>query len=482
MNDFVINIKKVMLVFLILFIALISYISYFYMFNSEKTEASTFNNRLWAERNKVLRGTIYDKDMVALTKSTKINATSQKVKYLGGDAFAHAIGYIDPVYGLTGLEKKYDEELMGTQTAVSKLFSFDKKDEEEKVGNSLKTTLDSKLQKVAFDALSKSQVKGGGKVKGSVVALNPKTGEILAMVSMPSYDPNNLAKEWKGMLEDKDIPLLNRAVSGLYPPGSIFKTITAISALENIPDVYNRKFQDNGTLVFNESTSLDNAGKHAYGNIDFSTAYVKSSNVVFGTLGIDLGNKALMDTAKKFYFNRDTTAQGLTIENSKFPSYKSNEKGNIAQSAIGQAGVLSSPMEMALVASTIANGGVMMQPMLVSEILSSKGKSLKKIEPKQLEEVTSKENANIMKDLMKGVVAEGTGKSVAISGIDIGGKTGTADHNDANGKAMAAHSWFIGFAPYDNPQIAIAVIVEQGGNGSGEAARITKEVIGAYLK
>ncbi|MGK0466164.1 peptidoglycan D,D-transpeptidase FtsI family protein, partial [Clostridium sp.] len=401
--------------------------------------------------------------------------TSQKVKYLGGEAFTHAIGYINPVYGLTGLEKKYDQELMGTQTGASKLFSFDK-EEENKVGNSLKTTLDSKLQKVAYDELVKT------KLKGAVVALNPKTGEVLAMVSLPSYDPNNLAKEWSGILANKDVPLLNRAVSGMYPPGSIFKTITAISALENIPDVYNREFEDNGKLVFNESSSLENAGKHAYGNIDFTGAYVHSSNVVFGTLGIELGNNALKETAEKFYFNRDTPAQGLTIENSRFPSYKSNEKGNIAQSAIGQAAVLATPMEMALVASTVANDGVMMQPMLVSEIMNSKGKSLKKIEPKSMEEVMSKENSAIMKDLMKGVVTEGTGTSVAIQGIEIGGKTGTADHNDSNGKAMTAHSWFVGFAPYENPRIAIAVIVEEGGYGSGKAAVITKALISAYLK
>jgi peptidoglycan glycosyltransferase len=475
MNDFVINIKKVMLVFLILFIVLISYISYFYMFNSEETVKSTFNNRLWAERNKVLRGTIYDKDMVALTKSTKINATSQKVQYLGGEAFTHAIGYIDPVYGLTGLEKKYDAELMGTETDVSKFFSFGK-DDEEKVGNSLKTTLDSKLQKVAYDELVKTNL------KGAVVALNPKTGEVLAMVSLPSYDPNNLAKEWSGILANKDVPLLNRAVSGMYPPGSIFKTITAISALENIPDVYNRKFEDNGKLVFNESSSLDNFDKHVYGNIDFTTAFVKSSNVVFGTLGIDLGNKALKETAEKFYFNRDTPAQGLTIENSRFPSYKSDEKGNIAQSAIGQAAVLATPMEMALVASTVANDGVMMQPMFVSEIMNSKGKSLKKIEPKLMDQVTSKENAQIMKDLMRGVVVDGTGGNAAVPGIEVGGKTGTADHNDNNGKEMTAHSWFIGFAPYENPQIAIAVIVEEGGVGSEKAAGITRKLIETYLK
>lgn len=474
MNDIVINIKKVMLVFLILFIALISYITYIYMFNSEKAVASTFNQRLWAERNKVLRGTIYDKDMIPLTKSTKISAVSQKEQYLQGEVFAHAIGYMNPVYGLAGLEKKYDAELMETgDNVVSKFLDFNKK-EEEKVGNGLRTTLDSKLQKVAYTALK-------GK-RGAVVALNPKTGEILAMVSMPTYDPNNLEKNWKGMLANKDMPLINRAVSGLYPPGSIFKTITAISALENLPGVYNKSFQDNGTLVFNESSSLKNYDGEVLGKIDFKTAYLHSSNVFFGSLGIDLGNSDLKETAEKFYFNKDTPASGLTIENSQFPSYKSNEKGNIAQSAIGQAAVLASPMEMALVASTVANDGIMVQPMLVKEILSSKGKSIKKIDPKAVGETMSKETARTMKDLMKGVVAEGTGGNAAVPGITVCGKTGTADHKGDASKQVGPHSWFIGFAPYENPQIAIAVIVEEGGVGGGVAAKITSQMISAYLK
>ena len=338
----------------------------------------------------------------------------------------------------------------------------------------LRTTLDSKLQKVAFKALK-------GK-RGAVVALNPKTGEILAMVSMPSYDPNNLEEDWKGILANKDLPLINRAVSGLYPPGSIFKTITAISALENIPGVYNKQFVDNGKLVFNQSSSLENYKGEVLGNLDFRSAYLHSSNVVFGSLGIDVGNDALKETAEKFYFNKDTPASGLTIENSIFPTYKSNEKGNIAQSAIGQAGVLASPMEMALVASTVANEGIMMQPMLVKEILSSKGKSLKNIEPKALGETISVENAKTMKDLMKDVVAEGTGKSAAVPGITVCGKTGTADHKGDAGKQVGPHSWFIGFAPYENPTIAIAVIVEEGGIGGGVAAQITRDMISAYLK
>jgi len=474
MNDIVINIKKVMLVFLILFITLISYLTYIYMFNSEKAVASTFNQRLWAERNKVLRGTIYDRDMKALTKSKKTSQVSQKEQYLQGEIFAHAIGYMDPIYGLAGLEKKYDAELMGSEDSlVTKFFDFNKK-EEEKVGNGLRTTLNSKLQTAAYKALE-------GK-RGAVVAMNPKTGEILAMVSKPSYDPNNLGADWKGIVANKNMPLINRAVSGLYPPGSIFKTITAISALENIPNVTNRTFDDNGKLYFNESTSLQNFDGEVMGNIGFRAAFLHSSNVVFGSLGIDLGNNGLKDTAEKFYFNKDTPASGLTIENSKFPSYKNYEKGNIAQSAIGQAGVLVTPMEMALVTSTVANNGIMMKPMLVKEILSSKGKSLEKIQPIQLGEIMSKKTASTMKDLMKGVVAEGTGKGAAVPGITVSGKTGTADHKGDASKQVAAHSWFIGFAPYENPQIAIAVIVEEGGVGGGVAAGITRQLISDYLK
>jgi len=474
MNDFVENIKKVMLVFLVFFIALISYITYSYMFSSEKAVSSTFNQRLWAERNKVLRGTIYDKDMIALTKSTKLSETTQKQQYLQGEAFAHVIGYMDPVYGLTGLEKKYDAELMGsTDTGVSK-YVFFSKDTQQLVGNGLRTTLDSKLQEKASDLL--------GNRRGAVVALNPKTGEVLAMVSKPSYDPNNLDSNWKAIVANKEMPLLNRAISGLYPPGSIFKTITAISALQNITNVYNRSFQDTGSLSINGTKLLENYNGEVLGGLDFKSAYMHSSNVFFGSLGIDLGNEALKETAEKFYFNKNIPSIGLTIDNSKFPSYKSNEKGNIAQSAIGQAAVLATPMEMALVVSAVANNGIMMEPMLVKEILSSKGKSLEKLQPKQLGEVMSKESASTMKDLMKGVVSGGTGTNASLNDIVVSGKTGTADHNDDLSKQAAPHSWFIGFAPYENPQIAIAVIVEDGGVGGGIAAQITRELIKTYLQ
>jgi len=273
------------------------------------------------------------------------------------------------------------------------------------------------------------------------------------------------------------MPLINRATAGLYPPGSTFKVITAASALENISGIMNRTFEDNGKIVFNDNESLSNYNGEVMGTLNFKGAFVHSSNVVFGTLGMELGNSKLKKTAEAFNFNADTPADGVTIENSQFPSYGIFEQGNIAQSAIGQSSVLATPMEMALVAGTIANDGVMMKPYIVSKVLSSSGDTLKTIEPAQIRQVVSSGTAATIKDFMRAVVTDGTGTNAAIPGIEVCGKTGTADNTEGS----QPHSWFIGFAPYDNPQVAVAVIVENGGQGGGAAANIAAQVMKTAL-
>jgi penicillin-binding protein A len=468
------NIKRVLVVFLLLFVALISYLSYFVIMEGPKIVNKPLNKRLWAKRNEVLRGTIYDRNLKALTKSERIDKLSQRREYVGGELFAHVLGYVDQRYGLTGLEYNYDSELMANNNPG--FFDFLKIGEKDidKVGNGLGLTIDYDTEKAASDLM--------GNNRGAVVAIDPSNGQIIAMVSKPDFNPNKLSETWDKINKDEGRPLLNRAVSGLYAPGSTFKTITAISALENIKDINSRVFKDEGKYVFNPKESLQNYGGEVLGNISFKDSYVHSSNVVFGTLGIELGNTKLLDTAEKFYFNKNIPADGLIIDNSRFPKFKSNEKGNIAQSAIGQSAVLSTPMQMALVAATIANDGVMMEPMLVNEVLSAKGDRLKKIQPKVIGTVTSKENAALVKDFMRGVVTNGTGGNASVSGISVAGKTGTADHDDKPNVDEPPHSWFIGFAPYENPKIAVAVIVEEGGVGGGAAAKISSGVIRAYLK
>ncbi len=474
MNDISNSIKKVLIIFLICFIGLISYITYFEIIVGPKIVNSPYNKRMWVKRNEVLRGTIYDRNGKPLTKSERINAETQKREYTGGELFAHVLGYVDIKYGITGLERKYDEELMSTDIKDNvKNLLLNKGKTEEKIGNSLKTTLDFETQKKAYDML--------GDNKGAVVALNPKTGEILSMVSKPSFNPNNLQEIWADINKDKNFPLINRASAGLYPPGSTFKAITAISALENIPGIKNRTFEDNGSLYISKDYSLHNFSGEVLGSLSFKDAFTHSSNVVFGSLGLELGNDKLKQTAEKFYFNKEIPADGIPVEASKFPTLKNYEKGSIAQSAIGQSSDLASPLQMAVVTSTIANSGIMMKPYLVKDVVTSKGQLVKNIQPESLGQIISADTANTMKDFMRSVVQEGTGVNAAIEGVEVGGKTGTADHQ-YEGKDAPPHSWFIGFAPYNDPQVAVAVIVEDGGQGGKAAARIASEVMRTALR
>ncbi|WP_160691575.1 penicillin-binding transpeptidase domain-containing protein [Clostridium sp. C2-6-12] len=480
------SIKQVMVVFLFCFVALISYIAYFQVFSAPQLAEQQGNQRLWARRNEVLRGTIYDRNKNPLTTSAKVDALTQKRTYVNGDLYVHALGYVDPRYGLTGLEENYDGELTSYNKITNNIlnlakdFSKDKlkqmflnrKEDEVKIGNGLITSLDPTLQKIAYDALGDS--------KGAVVALNPKTGEVLAMVSKPTYNPNDLENAMKTANAGKaeNSPLLNRATSGSYPPGSTFKTVTLTSALENMPDVTKRTFNDTGKIIFNEKQSLSNDEGDANGEINLKDAFRLSSNFVFGTLAMELGNDTLKATAEKFGFNNTIDSVGFTIKQSKFPKLTKAEVGSIAQTGIGQSSILATPMQMALVSSTIANDGKMMVPKLVNQVVDKDGNVVKTIDSKAYKQVLSPSNAAIVKDYMKNLVDSKVNTSWGyFEGTNAAGKTGTADYNLANGESAKPHSWFIGFAPANNPKIAVAVIVENGGYGASAAAPIAGKLI-----
>ena len=273
-----------------------------------------------------------------------------------------------------------------------------RKEDDVKIGNGVITTLDPTLQKIAYDAL--------GNNKGAVVALNPKTGEVLAMVSKPTYNPNDLESSMKaanaGTADNS--PLINRATSGLYPPGSTFKTVTLSSALENMPGVTSRTFDDTGKIVFNEKQSLSNDNGEVNGTIDLKDAFRLSSNFVFGTLAMELGNDKLKTTAEKYGFNNTIDSDGFKITQSQFPKLTTAEIGSIAQSGIGQSSILATPMQMALISSTIANNGKMMEPRLVNQVIDKDGNIVKTIDSKLYKQVISTTNAAIIKDYMKNLV------------------------------------------------------------------------------
>ena len=485
MNDLAKSIRNVMVIFLFCFIALISYIAYFQVFKGPDIANDSGNKRLWARRNEMLRGTIYDKDGNPLTNSIRVDKFNQSREYIYGDLYVHALGYIDERFGITGLEEEYDNELSkyssfsnGIRSLLKNLDlkkAFENRDEE-KIGNGIVTTLDYNLQKVAYDAM--------GDLKGAVVALNPKTGEVLAMVSKPTYDPKNLEQiiEDANTGVDTESKLLNRTINGLYPPGSVFKTVTLAAALENDPSITGRTFNDTGKITFDDGTELNNYMKQAHGNLDLQMAYRVSSNVVFGTLSMEMGNEKLKEVAERFGFNSRVPGIGMSISESRFPSLKDYELGNIAQSGIGQASVLSSPMQMAIVAATVANDGVLMEPKLVNKIVDKDGNTIKEIQNKTLQsDVISKEIANTIKDYMGYLVSNNIYRWPAFEGTNAGGKTGTADYMLDDGSEGVPHGWFISAAPLDDPKIAVAVIVEQGENGAGSAADIASKVVRAAV-
>ena len=485
MNDLAKSIRNVMVIFLFCFIALISYKAYFQVFKGPDIANDSGNKRLWARRNEIIRGTIYDKDGNPLTNSIRVDKFNQSREYIYGDLYVHALGYIDERFGITGLEEEYDNELSkyssfsnGIRSLLKNLDlkkAFENRDEE-KIGNGIVTTLDYNLQKVAYDAM--------GDLKGAVVALNPKTGEVLAMVSKPTYDPKNLEQtiEDANTGVDTESKLLNRTINGLYPPGSVFKTVTLAAALENDPSITGRTFNDTGKITFDDGTELNNYMKQAHGNLDLQMAYRVSSNVVFGTLSMEMGNEKLKEVAERFGFNSRVPGIGMSISESRFPSLKDYELGNIAQSGIGQASVLSSPMQMAIVAATVANDGVLMEPKLVNKIVDKDGNTIKEIQNKTLQsDVISKEIANTIKDYMGYLVSNNIYRWPAFEGTNAGGKTGTADYMLDDGSEGVPHGWFISAAPLDDPKIAVAVIVEQGENGAGSAADIASKVVRAAV-
>lgn len=486
------SVKKVMIVFLFCFIALISYIAYFQVFKAPKIAEMPGNQRAWARRNEVLRGEILDKDGNVIAKSVRKKNNSQEREYKYDAIYGHPIGYVSNKYGITGLEKVYDKQLT-TSSNMSASFKklvdkpnienlknafFTRQDDKDKVGNNVVTTLDTKLQKVAYNALGDS--------RGAVVALDPKTGKILAMVSKPSFNPNNLESEMKkaNAGDYEHSPFLNRATHGMYPPGSTFKIVTTTSALENMPGVQNRTFDDEGKIKFKDGRTLNNDSGEVNGKIQLEKAFILSSNVVYGTLGMELGNTKLRDTAEKFGFNKDISANGFSIKPSKFPKLKDWQVGEMAQSGIGQGSILATPMQMALVASAVANDGVIMEPSLVNKVVDKDGNTVESIKSKEFSKVMSSDDAALIKSYMKGLVDKNikNGSWGYLKGTDAAGKTGTADHRLSNGQLGKPHSWFVSFAPASNPKIAVAVIVEEGGYGAGRAATVAGKVINAELQ
>lgn len=465
------KIIRVLVVVCSLFFILVGYLTYMQVFKSKELVQNSYNRRQYQAEENTIRGKVLDRNGKVLAYSKDSDGEQQRI-YPFGSLYSHVIGYSSKVYGKALLEASYNTYLLGLDeyTKVSKLFSS--KDDSKKEGNNLCLTIDHDLQKLGNDLL--------GERNGAVVAMNPKTGEILALVSKPDFDTNekSLSSNWKSMVESPQSPFLPRATQGLYAPGSTYKIVMSALVIEN--GLEDMKFNDKGAVTI-DGKEISNSGRKAYGELDLQKALAVSSNVAFAQLGVELGQEKLIDMSNRLGFGTDIDFD-IPVSKSLF-SYQKMQKSDMAAVAMGQGKILVSPLHMAMITSGIANNGVIMKPFLVSSIVSSTGKEIKGSKTGEYKRIMEPYVANRVKSMMKEVVDSGTGKKAAIKGISVAGKTGTAENELTSEKKDKEHAWFVGFAPVENPQIVVAVMLEYSGSTGGTiAAPIAQKIMAKYLQ
>lgn len=452
------RIIRVLVVVCIMFLSLVTYLLYFNMFEAKEVASNPYNKRQWEDEKFVKRGSIYDSEGLVLAE-TEVNGDERIRRYPKGKLYSHIIGYCSKTYGKSQLEMSYDDQLLG-HGDISISFG------ELRSGYDLHLTISNNLQQYAYDQLN-------GR-KGAIVALEPKTGKILTMVSFPDFDPNaaSLEKNWNNIVEQEDAPLLARATQGLYPPGSTYKIATSAAAYET--GRITESFQDTGRFE-RGGLKVDNYGQSAYGEIDLKRAFEVSSNFAFCTLGYEMGPEKVLEEAERFGVNK-SFGFDLALSKSQI-QYKKMNNEDAALVSIGQGQLLMTPLHVAMMGAAVANDGKIMKPYVVDSVTTAAGLTLSSAKPNLLYDVMSADCAAYLDELMQGVVKNGTGKSCRISGVNVAGKTGTAENETSKD-----HAWFVGYAPAENPQIVVAVLLEyDGGAGGTNAGPIARNIIRKYL-
>lgn len=458
-------IRRLFLFFALLFVALVVQLTYVQVWAAADLKAHPANTRAIEAEMMVERGAVLSADGVVLADNRKEGQYYFR-QYPQEDLVSPWLGYNSLRYGRAGVERVYNQELSG-QTGLLGLTSYwDEILGRTHQGADLQLTVDMRVQKAAADAL--------GERKGAVVALDPRTGAILAMVSYPRYDPNRLEDVWAELNSDENRPLLNRPTQGLYPPGSVFKIVVAAAALETGVVTPETEFEDTGSVTAGGFV-VDNYEGRAYGKHDFTEAFASSINTTFAKVGVQLGAESLEAYASAFGFGRENPCP-LGGATSFFPAAGDLDKAHVAQASYGQGEVLATPLQMALVAAAVANGGTIMKPYLVARVLAPQGSVLEETTPAAWVRPISAETADVLRELMVEVVKRGTGTRAGLGDVQVAGKTGTAEV--ASGEP---HAWFVGFAPAAEPRVVVAVLVENGGAGGSTAAPIAREVMAAAL-
>ncbi|MGB8455023.1 MAG: penicillin-binding transpeptidase domain-containing protein [Anaerocolumna sp.] len=461
--------REIMLVtyiFVGLFVLVLGYFANFMISQSSEVINNAYNQRQDLLSEQIVRGDIISADGKTLAHTVTDKDGTENRVYPFGSMFAHVVGRFSK--GKTGLEASENFHLLtSNNNAVSKILrelSGDKN-----IGDNVMTTLDSRLQKAAYNAL--------GNYKGAVVVMEPSSGKILAMVSKPDYDPNNIDALWEDLIEDSDndSTLVNRATQGLYPPGSTFKILTALEYIKENPDYEDYTYNCVGKGKFNDIT-INCYNNKVHGEEDLMKSFAKSCNSSFANIGTTLNISAFRKLCENFLFNTSLPTK-LVYNQSSFVLTSKSPKKEIPQTVIGQGKTQITPLHNALIVSTVANGGVMMKPYVVDHIENQNGNVIKKYMPEIYNTIITPDEAQILTTFMREVVKDGTATALNNEKYAVAGKTGSAEYEEDK----PAHAWFVGFAPAENPEIAVSIIVEGVGTGGEYAVPIASEIFRTYF-
>lgn len=462
------NILRITYVIAGLFLALAAYLGYFLQVRSEDVVNNSYNARLDSFSDRIIRGKILASDGTVLAETQVDEEGNERRVYSYGGVFDHAVGY--STKGKTGIEALANFYLLSShvnliEQIVNELAG------KKNLGDSVYTTLDKELQQAAYGAL--------GDRNGVVIAMEPDTGKILAMVSRPGYDPNTLLQDWDMLTSEENDQgqLLNRATQGLYPPGSTFKMVTALEYMRENPGSYKEFYFDCDGVYDEGNYQIKCYHSTAHGQQDFMQSFANSCNGAFASLGLGLELGKFNYTAKELLFNSALPLTGIPYKESSFNMNTGADTWEILQTSMGQGTTQITPLHNAMITAAIANGGTLMKPYLLSSVVSAGGEEIKKFIPSAYGSLMTAEEAAGLTELMGAVVTEGTGSAVETDAYTVAAKTGSAEFEPGK----ETHAWFTGFAPAESPKLVVTVLVEEGGSGGREAAPIARQLFDIYM-
>lgn len=453
--------------FVALFLGMMGYTCHYAVTHRQEMINNSYNGRQELLVSQNTRGTIYAAGGQVLAE-TQTDAEGEETRsYPYENLFAHVVGYASN--GKFGIESSSNYYLINSNARLADKVASDVAGAKYP-GDSVVTTLDVGIQEVAYQSL--------GIYKGAIIVSEPSTGKIIAMVSKPDFNPNEIDAIWDDLLEDKESSvLLNRVTQGLYPPGSTFKIVTALEYIRENPDTYSQyTYQCNGKFS-SGSDSINCYHGTVHGHEDFAKSFAKSCNSSFANIGVQLDRAKFGNTLNDLLFNQELQVS-FAYNQSKLMIDGSTSDSDVVQASIGQGTTQITPLHVNMITSAIANKGVLMKPYLVDYVKNNENTIVKQFNPATYKKLMSEEEAAALTGLMEEVVTSGTGTKLSGLSYTAAGKTGSAEYNSDKSQS---HAWFTGFAPAQNPEVCVTIIIEGAGSGGDFAVPIAKRIFNEYF-